>query len=186
MPPAAPEGMQPSLMDSAQPPIQQRYQQQIPQQPMEQPPMQQSNQYPPQQEFTSMPPAPAYEEYPQQQYQEEGLDYREQIDEIEALIESIVDEKWQAMTSNIGDLNLWKQTIRKDVQSVKQEILRMQARVENLEKAIMGKIAQYDKNISNVGSEIKAMEMVLQKVMQPMTDNIKELQKITTKLKKKK
>lgn len=109
--------------------------------------------------------------------------YSAETDEIEALIESIIEEKWQTMVANIGDLNVWKQKTRQDVQSTKQELLRLQARFENLEKAILGKVTEYDKHMVNVSTELKAMEQVFQKILQPLTSNIKELSKITAKLK---
>jgi len=161
--------MQPSLMDAPQP-------QQAPEQPMQQPQAQPSMQAPLE--------MPAPQEYPEPYPQEQGLDYRQQIDEIEALIESIIEEKWQSMIANVGDLNLWKQKTRTDIRSIKQEIIRLQTRFENLEKAILGKISSYDQHITNVGTELKAMEKVFQKILQPLTTNIKELQKITKKLKK--
>jgi len=41
----------------------------------------------------------------------------------------------------------------------------MKDEVENLHKAIVAKIGEYDKNLLDVGTEIKAMEKVFQKVM---------------------
>ena len=46
----------------------------------------------------------------------------------------------------------------------------------------MSKIADYDKNLLSVGTEIKAME-VFQKVLPTLTENVGELSRITKEIK---
>ena len=107
------------------------------------------------------------------------------IDEIEELVESVVEEKWRTLMESFGNVNIWKERTRIDISSLKQELIRLENRFENLQKAILGRIQTYDKNIMEVGSEIKAMEQVFQKILNPLTSNIKELSRITDSLKKK-
>ena len=40
---------------------------------------------------------------------------------------------------------------------------------DGLHKAILGKIGEYDKNLVNIGTDIKAMEKVFQKVIPILT-----------------
>lgn len=102
---------------------------------------------------------------------------------IEQIAETIIDEKWQRVTENIGDLSAFKENVSLNLTAIKQEMLRMQGRFDALQRAVLGKVHEYDANISDVGTEIKALEKVLQKIMEPLTSNIKDLQKITDKLK---
>ena len=95
-----------------------------------------------------------------------------------------MNEKWQSLIENFGDIGLWKDRVRIEVSSIKQEILRLENRFENLQKAILGKIKSYDENIVEVGSDIKALEKVFAKILDPLTTNIKELDRITKQLKK--
>ena len=104
---------------------------------------------------------------------------------IEEIAESIVKEKWEDLISGIGDIRLWKEKVDSDISGVKQEILRTQHRLENLQKAVIGKISEYQGSMSEVGSDIKALEKVFGKILGPLTTNIKELDRITKKLKKK-
>ncbi|MBU3941236.1 MAG: hypothetical protein KKH88_04895 [Nanoarchaeota archaeon] len=104
---------------------------------------------------------------------------------IEEIAESIVKEKWEDLISGIGDIKLWKEKVDSDISSVKQEILRTQHRLENLQKAVIGKISEYRGSMEEVGSDIKALEKVFEKIIGPLTTNIKELDAITKKLKKK-
>jgi len=104
---------------------------------------------------------------------------------IEEIAESIVKEKWEGLISGVGDIRLWKEKVDADISSVKQEILRTQHRLENLQKAVIGKISDYQGSMTEVGSDIKALEKVFEKILGPLTTNIKELDRITKKLKKK-
>ena len=50
------------------------------------------------------------------------------IDEIEELVESVVDEKWRSLLENFGDITLWKDKVRTEILSIKQELRRIEAR----------------------------------------------------------
>ena len=106
------------------------------------------------------------------------------LDEMEELIESVVEEKWRSLIENFGDIGLWKDKVRTEILSIKQELVRLENRFENIQKAVLGKIKTYDENIIEVGSEIRALEKVFGKIIDPLTTNIKELDRITKQLKK--
>jgi hypothetical protein len=130
------------------------------------------------QEFSNMPETPL----PQ-----ESTPFYQQIEtpneQIQEIAESIIEEKWQEMNSKIGDLSLWRDRVENDITSVKQEILRTQDHFKSLQSAVLGKVSEYNKNILNINTEMKALEKVLEKIIQPLTTNVKELDKITKKLK---
>lgn len=107
------------------------------------------------------------------------------LDDVEALIESVIEEKWKTTIERFGNLDVWREKVRTDVASIKQELIRLEHRFENIEKAVLGKITQYDRNIVNIGNEIKVLEQVFQKIINPLTTNIKELSRITKELKEK-
>lgn len=107
-------------------------------------------------------------------------------EEIEALIESIVKEKWDDMVGEIGDLSLWKESVRNDISSLKQGLLRLENRFQSLQQTIIGKVQDYNKSIQEVGSDLNALEDVLKKIITPLSVNVKELNKITEELKKSK
>ncbi|MBI2671484.1 hypothetical protein HYX16_00980 [Candidatus Woesearchaeota archaeon] len=111
---------------------------------------------------------------------------RGNLSDTEALIESVIEEKWKSAIEKFGNLDVWKERVRTDVGSVKQEMIRLEQRFNNIEKAIMGKISQYDRNVVSIGNEIKVLEKVFQKIINPLTSNIKELSRITEDLKKRK
>ncbi|MBI2670974.1 hypothetical protein HYX18_03290 [Candidatus Woesearchaeota archaeon] len=109
--------------------------------------------------------------------------YTERIEEI---AESIVKEKWEDFVKDIGDMTVWKERVKTDILSIKQELIRTQERFDSLQRAVLGKVSEYDKDVKEIGTEIKALEKVLEKILEPLTTNIKDLQKVTEELKRKK
>jgi septation ring formation regulator EzrA len=107
---------------------------------------------------------------------------RASYDMIEEIAESIVGEKWEELVRGVGDLKLWKEKIDTDLAGVKQEIVRVQNRFENLQKAVLGKVSEYGEGIQDLGAEIKALEKVLGNIISPLTKNIKDLERVTKKL----
>lgn len=128
----------------------------------------------------------AYNEEPKQVRREEAmLTPRDTQERLQEIAEIIVDEKWTELTSRLGNLALWKNRVDTDITAIKQEIFRTQNRIENLQNAMIGKLNEYNRNIVTISSEMKALDKVLQNIIEPLTTNIKELSKITSKLKSK-
>ena len=86
--------------------------------------------------------------------------------------------------SEMGGFDIWRDRVNREIGSVKQELVRTQDRFNNLQKAVLGKVSEYNENILNIGTEMKALEKVFEKILEPLTTNIKELEKITERLKK--
>ena len=61
---------------------------------------------------------------------------------------------------------------------IKQEIKDIRENFNQLHSSIIGKINEYDKNIIDVGTEVKAMEKVFEKVLPTFTENVSELKRI--------
>ncbi len=104
--------------------------------------------------------------------------------DVQEIIESIVEERWQRFSDTLTDVEVWRSRVNDDLVSIKQEILRVSNRFEILQKSVLGKVDEYGKGITEVSSEIKALEKVFQGIINPLTSNIKELSRITTDLKK--
>ena len=85
---------------------------------------------------------------------------------------------------NVGNLAVWKEKVNNDVVSIKQELIRLEERFEQLQNAVIGRVKDYDEGIRSVHTEMKALEKVFEKILEPLTSNIKELTRITQELKK--
>jgi archaellum component FlaC len=100
--------------------------------------------------------------------------------EIQGLIESIIEEKWEDFMTRSGDISLWKEQVNNDLIAIKQEIIRTQDRFENIQKSIMRRVGEYGDSVKDMNTELKALDQVFRKILQPLTENIRELQRVTT------
>jgi len=105
---------------------------------------------------------------------------------VEEIAESIIEEKWGEFTKELAKFTEWKDKSESRIVKMEQEMKDLKDDVENLHKAIVAKIGDYDKNLLDVGTEIKAMEKVFQKVLPELTGSVSELSRITKGIKGKK
>ena len=102
----------------------------------------------------------------------------------EEMAESIIEEKWHEVTREMDKVNEWKELTSSRVDKMEQNMADIKADLDNLHKAIVSKIGDYDKNLLDVGTEIKAMEKVFQKVLPELTDNVAALSKMAGRTKR--
>ncbi|VVB81189.1 Uncharacterised protein [uncultured archaeon] len=105
--------------------------------------------------------------------------------ESEAIVEQIIEEKWQELQKDVGKVTEWKDLMSSRLDKMEQSMTDIRADLDGLHKAIVARIGEYDKTLMDVGTEIKAMEKVFQKVLPELTGNIQELSRITRTVKNK-
>jgi hypothetical protein len=103
---------------------------------------------------------------------------------IEEMAEAIIDEKWEELVKSINKIIEWKENMDKTIHKMEQEIKDMKDNFDRLHSSVVGKIDEYDKNITNVGTEVKAMEKVFEKVLPAFTENVGELRRLVKSAKK--
>ncbi len=99
--------------------------------------------------------------------------------ESEAIVEQIIEEKWHELQKDLAKINEWKDMVGSRVDKMEQSMQDLRTDLDGLHKAIVARIGEYDKTLLDVGTEIKAMEKVFQKVLPELTGNIQELSRIT-------
>lgn len=102
----------------------------------------------------------------------------------EELVEAIIDEKWNELLKDVNKIVEWKNSMNNKISLVEQRFSDIKAEFDKLEMAVLRKVDDYDKNITNVGAEVKAMEKVFSKVLPVFTENVSELSKISKEFKK--
>lgn len=102
-------------------------------------------------------------------------------DVIEEIAEAIIDEKWKEFEEDLRKIIEWKDQTETHITQLTQQIQDLSTSVNSLHKNILNKISDYDKNIVDVGTEIKAMEKVFQKVLPTLTENVNKLERMTKK-----
>ena len=105
---------------------------------------------------------------------------------IEELAEAIIEEKWRDLQGDLTKLKEKQDKTDSRLDKAEQSLNDLRADIDSLHKGILAKISDYDKNLLDVGTEIKAMERVFQKVLPELTSNVQELGRITRKVKEEK
>jgi DNA-binding FrmR family transcriptional regulator len=106
-----------------------------------------------------------------------------EVKEIEELIEQIIDEKWKDIEADIQKVIDWKSTVETKFSTMQQQIDDLKGQMNGVTAALSGKMGEYDRNVSDVGTQLKAMEMAFSKIVPQFTENINELNRITRDLK---
>lgn len=113
--------------------------------------------------------------------EEEDTATQERIEEV---AEAIIDERWDELTENIKLIVDWKNKVEARVAQIEANMNAMKDNFDKLHEAVIGKISEYDQNIRGVGTNIKALEQVFQKILPGFVDNVHELSRVTEKIKK--
>ncbi len=103
---------------------------------------------------------------------------------VEEYVEAVIEERWVDLEEDIHKIVQWKNKSEQTIIQLSQQVADLKDRFDKLHAALIGKIDSYDKNILEVGAEIKAMEKVFSKVLPVFTDNVKELSDITARMKR--
>lgn len=97
-------------------------------------------------------------------------------DEMQEIAESIVKEKWKASEKEIESIKKWRDDFETNLSNLSDRMTKLEMKMDSVEQAILGKVDEYGKTISDVGTELKAMQRVFSTTMPAFTENIKELQ----------
>lgn len=142
------------------------------------------------------PPQPGFS-YPQQTHMSEqqapissptppptsdGVSKEEIQEMIDETVEKLIEEKWDKVVTNVEKVVAWKGTMENQMNLMKDDLGVIKDNFEKIEKKLMAKISDYDRDILDIGSEIKALEKVFQKITPTLVNNVNELSKITESL----
>ena len=97
---------------------------------------------------------------------------------IQEITEAIIEEKWQEFAGDMRKVIEWKDRSEDRIAKVEQQLIDLRLSIDSLTKSLVGKITSYDQNILDVGTEIKAMEKVFQKVLPTLTENVNKLDRM--------
>lgn len=106
-------------------------------------------------------------------------------DKISEVAESIIEEKWSDLVDHVNRIIEWKSSVELKVNTLETEIKGLKSDFSTLQKAILGKIGDSDATMKDVATDIKALEQVFKKILPGFVENVNELSRITSKLKKK-
>ncbi len=102
---------------------------------------------------------------------------------IEEIAEAIIEEKWTDLMENINRIVEWKEKTEERITQIETMMKSIKDDFDKMHTSILDRVGDYDKHIGDVGTEVKALEKVFQKVLPGFIENVSELSKITADLK---
>lgn len=105
---------------------------------------------------------------------------------IEEIAEAIIEEKWTDLMENINRIIEWKEKTETRITQLESVMRSMKDDFDKIHTSVLERVTDYDKHITDVGTEVKALEKVFQKVLPGFIENVAELSRITEDIKKNK
>lgn len=172
------------IQETQAPPTPQRYSSEIPTQPNQmQPSMMQTQALAPQtsEEIPAQYPQTTAPYAGEQQYEEEYPEYQAgtDIETITEVAEQITEEKTRNLKKQITTFTKFQEESQLEIERISNRLEKIENTLNELQMAIIGKIGEYGKDIQTIAKEMSATQNSFSKILNPLTDNIRELQKIT-------
>jgi len=122
----------------------------------------------------------APEQYaPQGYYEEYAPQQTSDIETINDIAEQIVEEKNVELKKQISAFTEFKDSLSLEVEKINERITRIENIFNELQIAILKKIGSYGESLQNIEKEMNMTQNSFSKILNPLTDNIREMQKIT-------
>lgn len=103
---------------------------------------------------------------------------------LQEIAEKIVEEKWHQLYDEVMQIFTWKNKVEAKINEMDAKISSLNQSIETLHNSIFGKMNDYDENIQEFGTEIKAMNKVFKQFVPELKSTITDLNKAASKFKK--
>lgn len=133
--------------------------------------LQESQQYPQSQEFPSSQ-NQDYRNYPVYSPQQ-PFDFETITD----LTTQIIEEKTKELKKEISLFSKFRKQVSEEIKELENKITRIENNLNELQISIIRKIGNYGENINNISQELKATQESFSKILNPLTDNLREMEK---------
>ena len=140
------------------------------------------------------PAAIPYQNYDQQeQYPEYNPDYNQQpgeyseyqppqafdMETIGDIAEQIIEEKNEELKKQIRSLSNFKKEVAEEIRRLEERMIKLEDIFTQLQISILKKIGEYGSDIKNISNEMVKTQESFSKILNPLTDNIRELKRIS-------
>lgn len=140
--------------------------------------------YPQQQQYSQEQAAYPPQQYPQQQYppqdySQQGYAYspsaypQESTESLKEIAEEVTEEKIGELREKISSLSSSKKEYESAMQDVERRLKQLEASFTQLQSAILGKIADYSKDLRSMTDEMHSTQEVFKKVLNPVVEKVR-------------
>ncbi len=98
-------------------------------------------------------------------------------DTISEIAEQVVAEKFAEFRKKTGDIALFKETIQDKVLDIDDRLRRIENSIDKLQHAVIGRIGEFGDSVSSIHKDLENLHDTTSKLMNPLIDNYRELQK---------
>jgi len=105
----------------------------------------------------------------------EGFD----TDTISEIAEQVATEKINEYKEKTGDILNFKNRIQEKVSDIDERLKRIETSIDKLQHAIIGKVGEITENSSLIHKDLDNLHGTVQKLMDPLVDNINALKKMS-------
>ena len=147
-------------------------------------------QYSPQEQYPQQEQMPQSYPYPQQypqavqpdysQYPQQGYAYSpapESTESLKEIAEEVAEEKVSELREKFASALQNKKEDDSKAQDMERRIKQLENSFQQLQSAILGKIADYSKDLRNMTDEMHATQETFKKVLNPVVDKVREKKK---------
>jgi len=100
---------------------------------------------------------------------------------VSEIAEQIVSEKISELKKETGDISAFQTRIQEEVYDIDERLKRIENSIDKLQQAVIGKIGEFGDSAAMIHKDIDNLHGTVSKLMNPLIDNYKELQKIAEK-----
>lgn len=105
--------------------------------------------------------------------------------DVEELAEKIIEEKWETVKKELDELKKWKEESATAMEDLGKTFDELGSSIEIFKKQLVERLTGYSEGITDLGTDIKAMDMVFKQILPQLTSDVKTLSGIVGKVKKK-
>lgn len=128
-------------------------------------------------------PLPQFSPPSKTEAQKQGLS-EQALDTIQQILEQVIEEKWQAASADLDSIKSSLRLHDATMKSVKDDIDKVNQRVDGIQNTMLGKTEDYNKTLADVNVELQAFEKVIDRLIPTISDSIRELRDLIDDLKK--
>jgi len=101
----------------------------------------------------------------------------------EDVVEKIVSEKMERIDAKFEDFERAREELYNELHQIKDSISEIKSKYVQLQEDNVVKIEEYNKELEGVGSQIKAMQRVMQNIIPTLAENVRQLSDVVVDIK---
>ena len=122
-----------------------------------------------------------YPEYnaPQSGYQEYQAQQPVDIETINEMVEQAIEEKTDTLKKQVSSFTKFKEDTGIELEKLSARLKKIEDTIDELQISILRRVGEYGKNVESIAKEMHATQDTFSKIIDPLTDNIRELRELT-------